>query len=67
MFSYEEEQEMNGETEQVTKDLILEIINFNKNYKRKPKKLRRTSTQGYSTLKVPKETLVRRSQSNDSF
>ena len=52
---------------QAGKDLIHEIITFNKNYKRKPKKFRRTSTQNYETLAVPKIIQVRRAASNDSF
>ena len=52
---------------QAGKDLIHEIITFNKNYKRKPKKFRRTSTQNYETLEVPKIIQVRRAASNDSF
>lgn len=52
---------------QAGKDLIHEIITFNKNYKRKPKKFRRTSTQNYDTLEVPKVVQVRRAVSNDSF
>ncbi len=49
-FSYLEEGPLVGEEVQVGKDLILEIISFNKNYKRKPKKFRRTSTQNHDTL-----------------
>lgn len=56
-----------GEEVQAGKDLIHEIISFNKNYKRKPKKFRRTSTQNYDTLEVPKPIQVRRAASNDSF
>jgi hypothetical protein len=67
MFSYQEEEALSEAGEQAAKELIMEIIGFNRNYKRKPKKFRRTSTHNYDTLEVPRKANIKRTVSNDSY
>lgn len=46
MFSYEDQQKEYYQDEEAAKALIDEIIDFNRNYKRKPKKFRKLPSLG---------------------
>lgn len=50
MFSYDEEELPDYKDPAIVKELIHEIINFNRNYKRKPKKFRKLGAPNLDML-----------------